>query len=190
MDLGHIDLPARATLFVMPWPDPRAPGGLVTFETADAWRDAVAGLSLNPAVPEIVGLKFARAQKLYLLGWIDVDLVKAAELVALTALELAMLDCYGGLFPKKKRGFSELLRHMVKGDGLTDADIPMVVRCNGTAVGQLTGETEPTLAQRRNMAAHGDPFDGFPVGGLVELVRDLIGYAYRDRIAAAGSSSL
>ena len=33
--------------------------------------------------------------------------------------------------------------------------------------------------------AHGDPFDGLPVGGLLELVRDLINYAYRDFIANA-----
>jgi hypothetical protein len=31
--------------------------------------------------------------------------------------------------------------------------------------------------------AHGDPFDGFPVGGLLELVRDLITFAYRHFIA-------
>jgi hypothetical protein len=35
------------------------------------------------------------------------------------------------------------------------------------------------------MMAHGDPFDGLPVGGLLELVRDLIGYAYRDVIQSA-----
>ena len=33
--------------------------------------------------------------------------------------------------------------------------------------------------------AHGDPFDGLPTGGLLELVRDLINYAYRDYVAEA-----
>jgi hypothetical protein len=28
--------------------------------------------------------------------------------------------------------------------------------------------------------AHGYPFDGFPNGGLLELVRDLIDFAYRE----------
>lgn len=184
MELGRFELLPRDAPLVMPWPDPKAPGGLVAFATVDAWRSAVASLSLDDCVPDIVRLKYARAQKLYLLGWIDIDLVKAGELVALTALELAVTDCYGALFSKSKRSFATLLNHMVEGDGLTDADIPMVVRCHGSAIGQLTGATKPTLAQRRNKAAHGDPFDGMPVGGLVELVRDLISYAYRSRIAA------
>jgi len=72
-------------------------------------------------------------------------------------------------------------------DGLTDAQIPMVVRCGGTVIGQLTGETHPTLAERRNALAHGDPFDGLPTGGLLELVRDLINYAYRHYVAEANS---
>jgi hypothetical protein len=76
---------------------------------------------------------------------------------------------------------------MVDSDGLADAQIPMVVRCGGTAVGQLTGNTHPTLAERRNALAHGDPFDGLPVGGLLELVRDLINFAYRGYIAEAAS---
>ena len=76
---------------------------------------------------------------------------------------------------------------MVQADGLTDAQIPMSVRCGGSALGQLTGETHPTLAERRNLLAHGDPFDGFPTGGLLELVRDLINYAYRGYIAEAAA---
>lgn len=59
----------------------------------------------------------------------------------------------------------------------------MGVRCRGTAIGQLTGEVEPALAERRNSLAHGDPFEGLPTGGLLELARDLINYAYRDYIA-------
>lgn len=185
MDSLWTYLPPREASLVLPWPEAGAPGGLVTFESAQIWREVVTDLSLSPFVPDIVRLKYSRAQKLYLLGWIDIDLIKAGELVALTALELAVTDRYGHLYPKSRRILSVLLRHMVEGDGLTDASIPMVVRCNGTAIGQLTGETEPTLAQRRNRAAHGDPFDGMPVGGLLELVRDLITYAYRDLIAEA-----
>jgi hypothetical protein len=63
--------------------------------------------------------------------------------------------------------------------------MPMVVRCGGSAVGQLIGETHPTLAERRNALAHGDPFDGLPTGGLLELVRDLINFAYRHYMAEA-----
>ncbi len=75
------------------------------------------------------------------------------------------MDRYGGRISKSKRSFAALLKYMVDSDGLTDAQIPMVVRCGGTALGQLTGETHPTLAERRNSMAHGDPFDGLPPHG-------------------------
>jgi hypothetical protein len=45
---------------------------------------------------------------------------------------------------------------------------------------RLTGEAKPSLSDLRNESAHGAPFDGFPQSGLLELVRDLIDYAYRD----------
>jgi hypothetical protein len=61
----------------------------------------------------------------------------------------------------------------------------MLQRCGGgTVVGCLTGECKPTLADRRNGLAHGDPGGmsgaGSYCAGLFELVRDLIDYAYRD----------
>jgi hypothetical protein len=100
------------------------------------------------------------------------------------------MDRYGGRLSKNKRSFAALLKHMVEVDGLTDAQIPMVVRCGGTALGQLTGDTRPTLAERRNALAHGDPFDGLPTGGLLELARDLINFAYRHYIAEAAGLGL
>jgi hypothetical protein len=83
---------------------------------------------------------------------------------------------------KSKPTFAALLQYMPK-DGLTDAKIPMVHRSSGTAIGFVTGQSKPSLADRRNLLAHGDPFDAFPCGGLLELVRDLIVYAYREHIA-------
>jgi hypothetical protein len=56
----------------------------------------------------------------------------------------------------------------------------MIRRCGGTVVGLLAGKTPQTLADIRNDAAHGYPFDGLPWAGLLELVRDLIDCAYRD----------
>lgn len=129
-------------------------------------------------------MKYARAQKLYLLGWIDEDLIKAGELVALTTLELALVDRYGTQFPKRKPTFAALLKYLVEHDGLTDAHMPISVRCKSSVIGQLTGTSEPTLSQIRNRMAHGDPFDEFPFAGLLELVRDLITFAYRHFIAA------
>src|SRR5665213_3550076 len=89
-----------------------------------------------------------------------------------------------------------LLQHMVEKDGLTDEKIPMFQKYGGSIVANLyepdasrkarkgTITAPPmTVAEIRNSLAHGDPFDGLPWSGLLELVRDLIEYAYRDYIA-------
>lgn len=184
-DHSHITLNDREDPVLLPWPTQGNAGGFIQFEKAAEWRAFVDSLSIDTRIPEIVRAKYARAQTLYLLGWVDFSVVKAGELAALIALELAMMDRYGGRISKNKRSFAALLKHMVDSDGLTDAQIPMVVRCGGSALGQLTGEIHPTLAERRNALAHGDPFDGLPTGGLLELVRDLINFAYRHYIAEA-----
>lgn len=187
MPLPDIVLPARQEPLLLPWPVPGRPGGWIQFDDVRDWRAFIDRLRLDPLVPDIIGRKFARAQKLYLLGWLDLDLIKAGELAALVALELAVTDRYSAHFPRRRRRFAALLKHMVEIDGLDDANLPVIARCGGTAIGQLTGAIRPTLAQRRNAMAHGDPFDGAPTGGLLELVRDLIEYAYRDYLAEARS---
>ncbi len=190
MSLEKFQLPRRGEPLVLAWPQDGKADGSLYFADPTAWRSFVDSLAIHPAIPQNVTAKFARAQTLYLLGWLDFGLIKAGELMALVALELALMDRYGGVIPKSKRSFAALLQHMVTADDLTDADIPMVVRCNGAAVGQLTGETRPTLAERRNLLAHGDPFDGLPAGGLLELVRDLINYAYRGYISEAQAQGI
>ena len=161
------------------------PGGFLQFNDPETWRKFIVSLGIDERIPDVVRAKFARAQTLYLLGWVDLDVLKAGELAALIALELATMDRYGDKIPKKSRPFAALLKHMVDVDGLTDAHIPMTVRTGGTAIGFVIGDAKPSLSQRRNGMAHGDPFDELPVGGLLELVRDLINYAYRDFIANA-----
>ncbi|WP_158898749.1 hypothetical protein [Burkholderia sp. L27(2015)] len=198
MDSLDIELPTRNEPLLIPWPVPGNMGGFIQFERADQWHMFVRSFDIDCRVPDPIRLKYARAQKLYLLGWIDADLIKVGELIALSALELATRDCYGQRLQEsleKKRArkpskpvkankpleikFADLLEYMVIGDGLTDAQMPMVARYGGSVVGQLTGATKPTLAQRRNAMAHGDPFDNSVVGGLLELVHDLIVFAYR-----------
>ncbi len=164
-------------------------GGWLTFDTFAMWREFVLHFSLRGGIPEIVTAKFDRAHKLHVLAWVDFDLIKAGELIALTTLELALKDCYGDKV-KDKRGnisFARSLRYMVKGDGLTDDLVPMNRRCGpqATVVGRLIGTVKPSLADIRNDLAHGYPFDGWPHSGLLELVRDLIEYAYRDMIGMA-----
>lgn len=187
-DRSHFAFTDREEPVLLAWPTAGNPAGFVRFEKAADWRSFVESLSIDARIPDVVRAKFARAQTLYMLGWVDFSVVKAGELAALIALELAMMDRYGGRLAKGKRSFAALLKYMVESDGLTDVQIPMVTRCGGTAVGQLRGETRPTLAERRNTLAHGDPFDGLPIGGLLELVRDLINFAYRDYIAEAATA--
>jgi hypothetical protein len=194
---------------VLPWPMPGNLANLSSFATFAEWREWVLRFSVHSGVPLIVSAYFERAQKLYVLAWLDIDLIKAGELVALTALELALTDRYAGeeterrraliairskndkgTIPKSKRwwveniSFADLLKLMVERDGLTEDQVPMNQRCGppSKVIGRLTGETRPSLADIRNDLAHGAPFGGFPQAGLLELARDLIDYAYRDRI--------
>ena len=164
------------------WPAPGKPAACVSFSTFVEWRDFVLRLGLKRAVPEIVAAKFERAQKLHLLAWLDFDLIKAGELVALTSLELALADRYGNMVRDKKGRiyFHRLLNYLPKHDHLTDDKVPMIRRCGGSVVDMLTGKRHPSLAEIRNNLAHGYPFDSLPYGGLLELIRDLIEYAYRD----------
>ena len=174
--------PPHAPL-VIPWPAPGNPAGFISFDRFAPWLSFVSSLSLRDGIPLIVVAKFARAQKLMLLGWIDADLIKAAELVGLSTLELALTDRYGPRAAAKygNDSFGHLLKYMVHHDDLTDAKIEMNQRCGGgSVVPLLTGDRKPSLAEIRNAAAHGYPFDGFLWAGMLELIRDLIEYAYRD----------
>ena len=193
---------------VIPWPMPGNLGGVVTFATFPEWREFVFGFGLRPAAPEVVAAKFTRAQKLYILAWLDPDLIKAGELVAMTALELAVTARYAteettrriknavdnaksenrAISNKEKRwteniSFADLLKFMIERDGLTEETLlPINRRCGlpSHVIGRLAGQVKPSLAGVRNDLAHGAPLDGFPWSGLLELVRDLIDYAYRD----------
>jgi hypothetical protein len=178
---AHRDVPLN-----LPWPSPGKPGGFISFETATQWRTFVLSLSLPPGIPEIVADKYRRAQMLYFLAWIYFDLIKAGELVGLATLELALNDRYGDKVKKRGsyRSFAELLKYMLV-DDLTDDKVPMVQKYGGSVIGFVNGNRQPSLAERRNSQAHGDPFDTSPCGGLLELVRDLIVYAYRDMIPSA-----
>ena len=183
LDIGLLAGAQRKAPLHLAWPAPGLPAGFVEFTTAAQWRAFVLSLSLPPEIPEIVAAKFRRAQMLYFLAWNYFDVIKAGELMGLATLELALNDRYGTKIEKrgKYRSFADLLKYMLV-DGLTDDKIPMVQRCGGSIFGFVNGDIKPSLAERRNMMAHGDPFDGDPVGGLLEVVRDLIHYAYRDMI--------
>ncbi len=186
LDLALLGGVRREPPLALPWPVPGNPGGFIEFSTPAEWRAFVASLGLAAGIPEIVAAKFRRAQMLYFLAWLYNDVIKAGELMALATLELALNDRYGAKVRKRGayRSFADLLAYMIQ-DGLTDDKIPMIKRCGGSAIGFVNDDVKPSLAEIRNKQAHGDPFDGFPIGGLLELVRDLIEYAYRDLIRGA-----
>lgn len=184
---AHITLEYRDEPLTLARPATGNSAAFQYLDRAHAWRDFIAWLGIDRRTPEITQRKFARAQTLHLLGWISFSLIKAGELAALIALELAVMYRFGGEISERKRDSAAPRKHIVTADGLTDSDIPMVERCGGTVIGQLAGDVHPILAERRNTLAHGDPFDSRPTGGPLELLRDLIDYSYREYIAEAAS---
>ena len=203
-----------ASPLTVPWPDQGNPGAVRNLTRAAEWLDLIRACNLHGAVPMIVVARFDLAQKLYAYGWLEDGFVKAGELAAVVALELGLLDRYGGQIavpqvkkrnegPAKAKGkprppmLHDLLRHMVEKEGLTDSLLPSA-RLYGPVVSRLYMSEEErearmgtfiepptTLVGIRNGLAHGDPYDGLPWGGLLELVRDLIEYAYRHMTAEA-----
>jgi hypothetical protein len=182
---------------VVKWPRPEDPDGAVCFATLAEWRAFVLALSLSRAVPAMAATKLERAQKLYLLAWLDSDLIEAGELVALTALELALTDCYAARESARRRdlvatraekehrpiakseewwigytSFADLPKFMVEHDGLTDDGLPIHRRCPALSIIRLlTGEARPSLTDLRNDLVHGAPSEGFPSAGVLEIAR-------------------
>lgn len=192
--------PDRSALpLTLMWPRPGNPGPVfLTFSNLKGWLRFIEEFNLCPLVPSAMWDKYRRAQKLYYLGWIDYDCIKAGELAALVALELALTDRYGGVDQAKRPRnggppmLGSLIAYMVEKDGLTDDQLPTFQKYGGGAIVRNLYETNKerkardksaphpmNLVERRNRAAHGDPFDNMPCAGLIEVVRDLIEYAYR-----------
>ncbi len=186
---------------VLPWPSPGNPGGFISFSTVTEWRQFILQLSLHSAIPEFASDRYRRAQRAYFWAWIHFDFIKLGELAALASLELALRKRYA--FKIRRTGrvkFPELLKHLVEKDDLSDDKLPIVQKFGGAVVVNLyeTDEarkvrvgTPPkvvvpappmTLVEIRNRAAHADPFDTAPWCGLLEVVRDLIEYAFRESI--------
>jgi hypothetical protein len=168
----------RTAPFIIPWPTIETPAALLEFATPADWLSFLKAWSLSPFVPLTVSAKSNRARRLYALSRLDFDLVKAGELVAITALELALKDRYAGLMESKRPMLDALLRYLVNEDRLTDNALPFTRLYSGS-VNEILFESDAardarkaygcpaqtTLASIRNGLAHGDPFDGLPWNG-------------------------
>jgi hypothetical protein len=215
IDASH--WPERSLPLTVPWPLPGNAGSIHTFDQKEAWLDFIRRFDLHTAVPRPTGSKYLRAQKLYAYAWLEFDFIKAGELVALSALEGALKDCYGKKVieikedKSKEPMLAELVEYMIEQDGLNDHVFAYAQRYRDSVVDYLyekkTDRKERmaktkealkasaffiplkpmTLAEIRNGLAHGDPMEGWPWGGLLEIVRDLIEYAYRHRIQGYAS---
>ena len=89
-------------------------------------------------------------KKLHVLAWLDFDVIKAGELIAFTALELALKDRYGLQVKRRQRKslFSDLLIHMATVDGLDESKVPMNQRCGPASkvIARSTEGIKPSLA--------------------------------------------
>lgn len=174
------DILASAKLaapFYVPWPAAGNPGAIIAFATSDEWLAFLSERDLHADVPQTVSAKYDRAKRLYALSWLDLDLMKAGELAAMTALETALKERYAGVIRKERPMLGDLLQHLVLKDGLENTELPFTRRYGGKAADllyeseakrkarQVYGEpAQPTLLSIRNGLAHGDPFDGLPLG--------------------------
>jgi hypothetical protein len=191
-DLGRKDVMTNLDLsefrsgpFTLMWQTPTSVAELVTFKCPADWQRCIRDFALRSAPPDIVTAKYRRALTLYELAWLSYDILKAGELAVLVALELGLLNQYGAAAkptqkPSKngepvRASLSQLFRYMRTYDSLTPAVIPALARNNVIDIKPIL----ENLLRIRNGLAHGDPFDGHHQVGLLELVRDLIDYAYR-----------
>ena len=195
----------RDAPFTIPWiHTPRTPSGLRSFSDFREWAAYVESLDLHPNVWVQTRHRWSRVLKIYILAWLDIDLIKAGELAALTALEMALKERYGSHYAKRPQDLEHppslrvLFKHLVERDGLTNDNIPIAKMWDTDMVARLyerdvdrrerrekqIGVSPPiTIESIRNTAAHGDPFDTMPWGALLEVLKDLIHYADRDRLS-------
>ena len=118
------------------------------FGTICEWREFIRSHNLHAAIPQTIAEKFQRAQKLYFLAWIDFDVIKAGELMALVALELALKSRYGD------KTLGMLLEHIVEQDGLTNEKIPMFKKNGFVIVENLYETKQAREARKRRPGVH------------------------------------
>jgi hypothetical protein len=77
-DFPEFDPDRSVVPLALIWPRPGNPGPVyLSFSKLADWRRFIEEFNLDPLVPQMMWDKYPRAQKLYYLGWIDGDCIKA-----------------------------------------------------------------------------------------------------------------
>jgi hypothetical protein len=162
---------------LLPGPVPGNPVAMRQFTNIEQWRQYVLGLQLQGKPLQAIRSNYERMLRVLFLAWLDVSVVKLAELAALASLEVAI----GRRYDKKFRGLETALKYLIEEIGVTDADLRTFRESGGSVVSNLLRKPQnggSALSEIRNRLAHGDPFEVTPWSGLFEVVRDLLDFMY------------
>jgi len=153
------------------------------FHHITEWRDYLLSLQIRSAkVPAIHAGAYHVALRMLLLAWADTCLIKPAELQALRSLESALRGVYfQALFERRRASKPKLVREKFRpGLGVFLAYMTARDDLDQSSHNESKRITGNALSVIRDSLAHGDPFNGLPWGGLLESVRDVMEYAYRN----------
>lgn len=170
---------------------PSSKGQILEFNNIAEWRDYLDSCRIRSRrVHPIYASQFLLAQRIMLFAWVDAGMIKVAEMAALRALESSLQYSYYQLLiaenpPRKKKppkqqgqlsapeptrfGLAKYLEYAELHDGLSTVYPFTAFKENANALNRI-----------RNGLTHGDIFSGFPWGGLMETVRDIIEHAWRN----------
>lgn len=169
---------------------PSGKGQILEFHDIAAWWDHLNSCCIRSRrVHPIYASQFHVALRIMLFAWIDGSFIKAAELMALRALESSLQSIY---YPALLAANPPKKRKQKPSGQLVDEEPPRFRLAqyldyaehndNLSAVYEFSKfkDNVNALNRIRNGLAHGDIFSGFPWGGLMETVRDIIEHAFRN----------
>lgn len=169
---------------------PSSKGQILEFNDIAAWRDFLYTFRIRShRVPAVYAEQFHAALRIMLFAWTDGCVLKAAELMAASALEGCLKAVYYEKLPaaerqdekspdeeqkqrrkrKQKRFYlADYLEYAVEHDNLSEVYPYDDYKGKPNALNLI-----------RNGIAHGYPYSNLPWGGLLETVRDIIEHAFR-----------
>jgi len=170
---------------------PSSKGQILEFNDIAEWRGYLDSCRIRSRrVHPIYASQFHVALRTMLFAWADASMIKVAEMAALRALESSLQYNYYqpllAVSPPRKRpppkpqgqqpppeparfGLARYLDYAERNDSLSTVYPFTTFKNNVNALNRI-----------RNGLAHGDIFSGFPWGGLLETVRDIIEHTFRN----------